>query len=146
MCIRDRYMYYYRSDDLNIIGASPEMLVRMTGQRIETFPIAGTRPRLNNQVKNVQLTKELLADEKENAEHIMLVDLARNDVGQISEYGTVKVPDFRQVHQFSHVQHIVSKVIGNNMTANIIIKVGATRIYPKPLSADSNFLFTFYYL
>ena len=106
------YMYYYKSDDLNIIGASPEMLVRMTGQRIETFPIAGTRPRLNNQVQNAQLTKELLADEKENAEHIMLVDLARNDVGQIAEYGTVKVPDFRQVHQFSHVQHIVSKVIG----------------------------------
>jgi len=106
------YMYYYKSDDLNIIGASPEMLVRMTGRKIETFPIAGTRPRLNNQVKNAQLTKELLADEKENAEHVMLVDLARNDVGKIAQYGTVKVPNFRQVHQFSHVQHIVSKVIG----------------------------------
>lgn len=106
------YMYYYRVNDLNIIGSSPEMLVRVTDKQIETFPIAGTRPTTNNQEKNDILTKELLSDEKEIAEHIMLVDLARNDVGQISRFGTVNVPEFMQAHQFSHVQHIVSKVTG----------------------------------
>ncbi len=106
------YMYYFKSNNLNIIGASPEMLVRVTNNQIETFPIAGTRPRNEDVEKNKKLTKELLADEKERAEHVMLVDLARNDVGQIAKFGSVKVPEFMQVHQFSHVQHIVSKVIG----------------------------------
>ena len=106
------YMYYFKSNDLNIIGASPEMLVRVTDNQIETFPIAGTRPRDEDMEKNKKLTEELLSDEKERAEHVMLVDLARNDVGQIARFGSVKVPEFMQVHQFSHVQHIVSKVIG----------------------------------
>jgi len=106
------YMYYFKSNDLNIIGASPEMLVRVTDNQIETFPIAGTRPRDGDIEANKKLTDELLSDEKERAEHVMLVDLARNDVGQISRFGSVKVPEFMQVHQFSHVQHIVSKVIG----------------------------------
>jgi len=106
------YMYYFKSNNLNIIGASPEMLVRVTDNQIETFPIAGTRPRDENVKKNKKLTEELLSDEKERAEHVMLVDLARNDVGQIAKFGSVKVPEFMQVHQFSHVQHIVSKVIG----------------------------------
>ena len=106
------YMYYFKSNDLNIIGASPEMLVRVTDNQIETFPIAGTRPRDGDIEVNKKLTDELLSDEKERAEHVMLVDLARNDVGQISRFGSVKVPEFMQVHQFSHVQHIVSKVIG----------------------------------
>ena len=106
------YMYYFKSNDLNIIGASPEMLVRVTDNQIETFPIAGTRPRDVDVEANKKLTDELLSDEKERAEHVMLVDLARNDVGQISRFGSVKVPEFMQVHQFSHVQHIVSKVIG----------------------------------
>ncbi|MFL2933160.1 MAG: anthranilate synthase component I [Nitrososphaerales archaeon] len=106
------YMYYFKSNDLNIIGASPEMLVRVTDNQIETFPIAGTRPRDGDVEANKKLTDELLSDEKERAEHVMLVDLARNDVGQISRFGSVKVPEFMQVHQFSHVQHIVSKVIG----------------------------------
>ena len=106
------YMYYFKSNDLNIIGASPEMLVRVTDNQIETFPIAGTRPRDEDMEKNKKLTEELLSDEKERAEHVMLVDLARNDVGQIARFGSVKVPEFMQVHQFSHVQHIVSKVVG----------------------------------
>ena len=106
------YMYYFKSNDLNIIGASPEMLVRITDNQIETFPIAGTRPRDEDMEKNKKLTEELLSDEKERAEHVMLVDLARNDVGQIARFGSVKVPEFMEVHQFSHVQHIVSKVIG----------------------------------
>ena len=106
------YMYYFKSNDLNIIGASPEMLVRVTDNQIETFPIAGTRPRDGDVEANKKLTDELLSDEKERAEHVMLVDLASNDVGQISRFGSVKVPEFMQVHQFSHVQHIVSKVIG----------------------------------
>ena len=106
------YMYYFKSNDLNIIGASPEMLVRVTDNQIETFPIAGTRPRDGDVEANKKLTDELLSDEKERAEHVMLVDLARNDVGQIARFGSVKVPEFMQVHQFSHVQHIVSKVIG----------------------------------
>ena len=106
------YMYYFKSNDLNIIGASPEMLVRVTDNQIETFPIAGTRPRDGDIETNKKLTDELLSDEKERAEHVMLVDLARNDVGQIARFGSVKVPEFMQVHQFSHVQHIVSKVIG----------------------------------
>jgi anthranilate synthase component 1 len=106
------YMYYYKTKNVNIIGSSPEMLVRVTGNQIETFPIAGTRPRDDDEERNKQLTDELLSDEKERAEHVMLVDLARNDVGQIARFGSVKVPEFMQVHQFSHVQHIVSKVIG----------------------------------
>ena len=106
------YMYYYKTKNVNIIGSSPEMLVRVTGNQIETFPIAGTKPRDDNEERNKQLTDELLSDEKERAEHVMLVDLARNDVGQIAKFGSVKVPEFMQVHQFSHVQHIVSKVIG----------------------------------
>tara|TARA_B100001750_G_scaffold9715_1_gene7244 strand:- start:425 stop:1606 length:1182 start_codon:yes stop_codon:yes gene_type:complete len=106
------YMYYFKSNDLNIIGASPEMLVRVTDNQIETFPIAGTRPRDEDMEKNKKLTEELLSDEKERAEHVMLVDLARNDVGQIARFGSVEVPEFMQVHQFSHVQHIVSKVVG----------------------------------
>ena len=106
------YMYYFKSNDLNIIGASPEMLVRVTDNQIETFPIAGTRPRDGDGEANKKLTDELLSDEKERAEHVMLVDLARNDVGQIARFGSVKVPEFMEVHQFSHVQHIVSKVIG----------------------------------
>ncbi|SVE31419.1 uncharacterized protein METZ01_LOCUS484273, partial [marine metagenome] len=75
------YMYYYKTKNVNIIGSSPEMLVRVTGNQIETFPIAGTRPRDDDEERNKQLTDELLSDEKERAEHVMLVDLARNDVG-----------------------------------------------------------------
>ncbi|MHA1839890.1 MAG: anthranilate synthase component I family protein [Candidatus Ranarchaeia archaeon] len=106
------YMYYLKMDDKEIIGSSPEMLARVTGRRLETYPIAGTRPYVASKEQNLKLASEMLADPKERAEHVMLVDLARNDVGKVAKFGTVKVPTFMQVHQYSHVQHIVSKVTG----------------------------------
>ena len=89
------------------------MLVRVEDRQVETFPIAGTRPHLEDRRENAKLTKELLADPKERAEHTMLVDLARNDVGRVAKYGSVKVPELFTVQQFSHVQHIVSRVVGD---------------------------------
>jgi anthranilate synthase component I len=107
------YMFYYKSDHRQIVGASPEMLVRIDKGKVITFPIAGTTPATTNPEENQRLGKELLADQKERAEHVMLVDLARNDLGRISKYGSVTVPEFMQIHQFSHVQHIVSQVVGD---------------------------------
>jgi anthranilate synthase component 1 len=107
------YMYFLKLGDTAIIGSSPEMLVRVTAKHVETFPIAGTRPVVKNEIKNNILAKELLSDEKEVAEHTMLVDLARNDLGRVCEYGTIKVPELMSVKRFSHVQHIVSHVEGN---------------------------------
>jgi anthranilate synthase component 1 len=106
------YMYYLKMGKRQIIGSSPEMLVRVDNRIVETYPIAGTKPFTDNPAENKRLAEELLADPKERAEHVMLVDLARNDLGKISEYGTVTVPDFMEVHQFSHVQHIVTRVMG----------------------------------
>ncbi len=106
------YMYYLKSGERRLVGASPEMLVRVDGGRVETFPIAGTRPMGRNPTETERLAAELLADPKEAAEHAMLVDLARNDVGRVAEYGTVKVSESRKIERFSHVQHIVSKVEG----------------------------------
>ncbi len=106
------YMYFLRFGERRIIGSSPEMLVRVEDGRIETYPIAGTRPVLKDASANAKLTKELLEDQKENAEHVMLVDLARNDVGRVARYGTVSVPELLAVEQFSHVQHMVSHVVG----------------------------------
>jgi anthranilate synthase component 1 len=106
------YMYFLKAGDRKIIGSSPEMLVRVDNRVVETFPIAGTRPYTKNPNQNRALAKELLADPKEHAEHVMLVDLARNDVGKVSKFGSVHVPEFMTVHQYSHVQHIVSRVIG----------------------------------
>ena len=106
------YMYFLKFGDRRIVGSSPEMLVRVEDRRVETFPIAGTRPHLQDRKENAKLTKELLADPKERAEHTMLVDLARNDVGRVAKYGSVKVPELFAVQQFSHVQHIVSRVVG----------------------------------
>lgn len=107
------YMFYYKSNKRQIVGASPEMLVRVDNRKVITFPIAGTTPVTANPEENQRLAAELLKDQKERAEHVMLVDLARNDLGRISKYGSVTVPEFMQVHQFSHVQHIVSQVIGD---------------------------------
>jgi anthranilate synthase component 1 len=107
------YMFYYKTGSRQIVGASPEMLVRVDNRKVVTFPIAGTAPYTANSEENLRLGKELLADPKERAEHVMLVDLARNDVGRISRYGSVSVPEFMQIHQFSHVQHIVSQVVGD---------------------------------
>ncbi|EDP75820.1 anthranilate synthase component I [Hydrogenivirga sp. 128-5-R1-1] len=106
------YMYYLDFRDLKVIGSSPEVLVRVEGRRIETRPIAGTRPRGKTPEEDKRLEEELLADEKERAEHLMLVDLARNDLGRVSEIGSVKVEDFMRVERYSHVMHIVSDVVG----------------------------------
>jgi anthranilate synthase component 1 len=94
------------------MGCSPEMLVRVTGREVETFPIAGTRKITDDEEKNERLKQELLNDEKEVAEHTMLVDLGRNDIGRVCEYGSVKVTELMQIKRFSHVQHIVTHVIG----------------------------------
>jgi anthranilate synthase component 1 len=106
------YMYMLKMTDRCIIGSSPEMLVRITKDCIETFPIAGTRQIVQDEKKNEKLRQELLEDEKEVAEHTMLVDLARNDIGRVCEFGTVKVKEFMTVKRFSHVQHIVSHIVG----------------------------------
>lgn len=93
-----------------LIGASPEMLVRCRGRQLEYRPIAGTRPRSNTPQEDARLAQELLADEKERAEHVMLVDLGRNDLGRVAEYGSVQVDRFMDIEKFSHVQHIVSQL------------------------------------
>jgi anthranilate synthase component 1 len=107
------YMYFLKSGEHQIVGSSPEMLVRVENRAVETFPIAGTRPHVKNPAENKRLTEELLADPKERAEHVMLVDLGRNDIGKVSKFGSVHLPEFMKVHQYSHVQHIVSRVVGN---------------------------------
>lgn len=106
------YMYFMKMGDRQIVGSSPEMLVRVDNGIVETFPIAGTRPKLKDKIMNDILQKELLIDPKECAEHVMLVDLARNDIGKVCEFGSVHVPEFMKVYQYSHVQHIVSRVLG----------------------------------
>jgi anthranilate synthase component 1 len=106
------YMYLMKMDKRCIIGSSPEMLVRITKGHVETFPIAGTRPIVEDEEKNKEMRQDLLKDEKELAEHTMLVDLARNDIGRVCKYGTVKVDELMTVKRFSHVQHIVSHVTG----------------------------------
>ena len=106
------YMYHLKMGERRIIGSSPEMLVRVVKDSVETFPIAGTRSMNEDDSYNRKMAKDLLADPKDRSEHIMLVDLARNDIGKISRYGTVKTNQFMQIHQFSHVQHIVSHVKG----------------------------------
>ena len=107
------YMYFLKAGSRQIVGSSPEMLVRVDNRQVETFPIAGTRPCKADPSENRRLAKELMADPKERAEHVMLVDLARNDLGRISKFGSVHVPEFMKVHRYSHVQHIVSQVVGD---------------------------------
>ena len=106
------YLYHMKMGEKTIIGASPEMLIRVTGNIVETFPIAGTRKITNDEAKNDELKKEMLNDEKELAEHTMLVDLGRNDIGKVCKYGSVHVVDLMQVKRFSHVQHMVTHVVG----------------------------------
>jgi anthranilate synthase component 1 len=106
------YMFFVRMGHQSILGSSPEMLVRVEGTRIETHPIAGTRPRGRDEAEDVRLGEALKADEKERAEHVMLVDLGRNDVGRVSAYGTVRVPQFMGLERYSHVMHLVSIVEG----------------------------------
>lgn len=106
------YMFYFSSDDIEIAGASPETLVKLENGKLSTFPLAGTRPRGATRKEDEALEKELLDDEKELAEHNMLVDLGRNDIGRISRIGSVKVEKYLSVERFSHVMHIGSTVTG----------------------------------
>lgn len=106
------YMFYFTSDAIEIAGASPETLVKLTEGKLSTFPLAGTRPRGKTGEEDAQMEKELLADEKERAEHNMLVDLGRNDIGKISAIGSVKVERYMEIEKYSHVMHIGSMVTG----------------------------------
>jgi anthranilate synthase component 1 len=106
------YMYFLDFGDFEVAGASPEPLITVAGRDVSTRPIAGTRPRGANVEEDRQLADELLADEKERAEHVMLVDLGRNDLGRVCEYGSVRVEDFMAIENYSHVMHIVSRVTG----------------------------------
>ncbi len=122
-CNPSPYMYFLEFGDLNITGSSPEMLVRAEKRKVTTRPIAGTRKRGKTEREDINLAKDMLDDPKERAEHIMLVDLHRNDLGRVCRYGTVNTTDLMSVEKFSHVQHIVSTVEGE--------------IYPKYSSFDS---------
>ena len=106
------YMYFIRMGGLAIVGSSPEMLVRVEGRRAETHPIAGTRPRGGSNEEDLRLAEELKRNEKERAEHVMLVDLGRNDLGRVCEYGSVRVPQYMALERYSHVMHLVSTVDG----------------------------------
>ena len=106
------YMFYLDFKDHQIVGASPELLVRLEGRTVANHPIAGTRPRGATPAEDDALARDLMADEKERAEHVMLVDLGRNDIGRVSAPGTVTVPRFMEVERYSHVMHIVSNVEG----------------------------------
>ncbi|MBR4211656.1 MAG: anthranilate synthase component I family protein [Oscillibacter sp.] len=106
------YMFYFSSDDIEIAGASPETLVKLQDGVLRTFPLAGTRPRGATLKEDIRLERDLLSDEKELAEHNMLVDLGRNDLGKISDFGTVEVENYLSVERFSHVMHIASTVRG----------------------------------
>ena len=106
------YMFLLEADGFALVGASPEVHVRLTGRKVEIRPIAGTRPRGATPTEDAALEKDLLADAKERAEHLMLVDLARNDIGRVCSFGSVKVPEFMIIERYSHVMHIVSQVEG----------------------------------
>jgi anthranilate synthase component 1 len=106
------YMFFLDFEGVKIIGSSPELLVRLEDRVVETRPLAGTRPRGTTETTDLTMEAQLLADEKERAEHVMLVDLGRNDLGRVCEYGTVRVTDLMGVERFSHVMHIVSDVQG----------------------------------
>ena len=106
------YLYFLKMEDTHILGSSPEMLVRVTGRKLEYRPIAGTRPRGRDEAEDALFEQQVRNDEKERAEHVMLVDLGRNDLGRVSEYGSVKVKDLMYVERYSHVMHLVSALEG----------------------------------
>ncbi len=106
------YLFFLDCGDFQLVGSSPEMLVRLSGDRLQVNPIAGTRPRGETVVRDAALAEELLADEKERAEHVMLVDLGRNDLGRVCRSGSVEVEEFMAVERYSHVMHLVSRVSG----------------------------------
>jgi anthranilate synthase component 1 len=107
------YLFFLDLDGLQLIGSSPEVMVRVEGDRATVRPIAGTRPRGRSEDEDLRLEQELRADEKERAEHLMLVDLGRNDVGRVARFGSVVVPEFMTVERYSHVMHLVSQVEGD---------------------------------
>jgi anthranilate synthase component I len=107
------YMYFLTTGDAQVLGSSPEMLIRVRGRKLEYRPIAGTHPRGKDEEEDQRLEKQMLGDEKERAEHVMLVDLGRNDLGRVSEYGSVRVRDLMYVERYSHVMHIVSSLEGS---------------------------------
>ncbi len=106
------YMFYLQFEDLTLVGSSPEVLVRKEGERVEVRPIAGTRPRGKTEDEDERLTEDLLSDPKEQAEHVMLVDLGRNDLGRVAQFGSVDVTNLMRIEKYSHVMHIVSDVEG----------------------------------
>jgi anthranilate synthase component 1 len=106
------YLYFLRMGDAHVLGSSPEMLVRVTGHKLEYRPIAGTHPRGKDEAEDQRLEELMRTDEKERAEHVMLVDLGRNDLGRVSEYGSVRVRDLMYVERYSHVMHLVSALEG----------------------------------
>jgi anthranilate synthase component I len=106
------YMYYLNLGDEKVVGTSPEVLVRVTGSTAETCPIAGTRPRGKDEQEDQELMDDLLQDQKERDEHVMLVDLGREDIGRVAKVGTVKVPDYMKIEKYSHVMHLVSRIQG----------------------------------
>ncbi|MDE0821399.1 MAG: chorismate-binding protein, partial [Opitutales bacterium] len=106
------YMFLMETEDFSLVGASPEVHVRLTGDKVEIRPIAGTRPRGKDEAEDLSCEEDLLADDKERAEHLMLVDLARNDIGRVCRYGSVEVPEYMIIERYSHVMHIVSQVVG----------------------------------
>ncbi len=106
------YMVLLEAGDFSVVGASPEVHVKLTGKDVKIRPIAGTRHRGKNESEDIALEKDLLADAKECSEHLMLVDLARNDIGRVCEYGSISVPDYMIIERYSHVMHIVSQVTG----------------------------------
>jgi anthranilate synthase component 1 len=119
------YMFYYHFGDFHVVGASPEILVRLEGDTVTVRPIAGTRPRGKTMQEDAALAKDLLADPKERAEHVMLMDLGRNDIGRVAQTGTVKVTENMQIENYSHVMHIVSNVDGKlkpNLTAIDVLR------------------------
>ena len=106
------FMFFLRTDESTLVGASPEIMCRVVGNEMTVRPLAGTRPRGKTAKEDLELEKDLLADEKERAEHVMLVDLGRNDVGRVAEYGSIELPDVMVVERYSHVMHISSTVTG----------------------------------
>ena len=106
------YMFLMEDTEFSVVGASPEVHVRLTGDQVKIRPIAGTRHRGKNEAEDLALEADLLGDEKEKAEHLMLVDLARNDIGRVCQFGSISVPDYMTIERYSHVMHIVSQVVG----------------------------------
>ncbi len=118
-------MFYYDMGDHHVVGSSPEILVRLEGDTVTVRPIAGTRPRGKTPQKDAELAEELLADPKELAEHLMLIDLGRNDIGRVAQNGTVKLTDKMVIERYSHVMHIVSNVeakLKQGLTAMDVLK------------------------